>query len=186
MIGDLKTNRVIFPCGIKQGIREFAFYISKQETNLVTVGSRKFYVYRYEGKLNGMVNAVVLISYPENAFHDPKALRAFVCTDVSLTTTEILDAYVERWSIELFFRQSKGKLALDKYQIRSSQGIHRYWLIMSFLHLISKNRSKRLPLISPVGILPQGSLHFNLCPILKGKTDIFLIKNCYILNQAVP
>lgn len=36
--------------------------------------------------------------------------------------------------MELFFRQSKGKLALDKYQIRSRKGIQRYWLIMSLLH----------------------------------------------------
>ena len=135
-IGALRTNRVIFPCGIKRGIREFALYISKEKTSLVTAGSRKFYIYRYEGKLNGIDNAVVLISYPENAFHNPKALRAFVCTDVSLTTMEILNAYVERWPVELFFRQSKGKLALDKYQIRSSQGIHRYWLLMSLVHLL--------------------------------------------------
>ena len=135
-IGALKTNRVIFPCGIKQGIHEFALYISKEETSLVTVGSRKFYIYRYEGKLNGIDNAVVLISYPENAFHNPKGLRAFVCTDVSLTTMEILNAYVKRWPVELFFRQSKGKLALDKYQIRSSQGIRRYWLLMSLVHLL--------------------------------------------------
>jgi len=88
-----------------------------------------------------MDNAVVLIGYPENAFHNLKALRAFVCTDVPLITEEILDAYVERWPIELFFRQSKGKPALDKYQIRSSQGICRYRLIMSLVHLICCTRT---------------------------------------------
>lgn len=102
----------------------------------MTVGRHKFYIYWYEGRLNGMDNAVVLISYPENAFHNPKALRAFVCMDVSLTTEEILEAYAERWPIELFFRQSKEKLALDKYQLRSSQGIRRYWLVMSLVHLL--------------------------------------------------
>lgn len=71
--------------------------------------------------MNGIDNAVVLISYPENTFHNPKARSAFGCTDVSLTTKEILDAYVRRWLVELFFRQSKGKLALDKYQIQSSR-----------------------------------------------------------------
>lgn len=40
------------------------------------------------------------------------------------------------WPIELFFRQSKSKLALDKYQIRSKQGIQRYWLIMSLVHYL--------------------------------------------------
>ena len=138
MVGALKTNRIIFPCGIRQGISEFAQHIRKEDcdVNLVTVGKRRYYVYRYEGKVNGIGDAVVLITYPENAFHVPKALRAFLCTDVSLTTREILDTYVERWPVELFFRQSKGKLAMDKYQIRSSKGIRRYWLLMSLVHLL--------------------------------------------------
>ena len=54
--------------------------------------------------------------------------------DVSLSTNEILPNYVCRWPIEVFFRQCKDKLALDSYQIRSAQGIRRYWLIMSFAH----------------------------------------------------
>ena len=73
-------------------------------------------------------------AYPEKAFGKPKALRAFLCMDVSLSTNEILDNYVCRWPIEVFFRQCKDKLALDSYQIRSAQGIRRYWLIMSFAH----------------------------------------------------
>ncbi|RHV10870.1 hypothetical protein DXB83_10435 [Blautia sp. OM06-15AC] len=32
------------------------------------------------------------------------------------------------------FRQCKTKLALDSYQIRSAQGIRRYWLLMSLEH----------------------------------------------------
>ena len=80
---------------------------------------------------------MVLISYPKDAFHLPKALRAFISTDISLSTREILDKYVERWPVELFFRQSKDKLAFDKYQIRSSKGTRRYWLLMSLAHLIA-------------------------------------------------
>ena len=102
--------------------------------DLVTVKKRNYYVYRYEGKLNGIENAVVLLSYPEKAFGKPKALRAFLSIDVSLSTNEILSCYVCRWSIEVFFRQCKDKLALDSYQIRSTQGIRRYWLLMSLAH----------------------------------------------------
>ena len=43
---------------------------------------------------NGIDNAVVLISYPKDAFHVPKALRAFISMDVSLSTQDILDKYV--------------------------------------------------------------------------------------------
>ncbi len=80
---------------------------------------------------------MVLISYPKEAFLEPEALRAFISTDVSLSTNEILDKYLERWPIEVFFRQSKGRLAFDKYQIRSSKGIQRYWLLMSLAHFIA-------------------------------------------------
>ena len=138
-IGALRTNRILYPCGIKQKVSEFALHLRKTDAgvSLVTVGSRSYYVYRYEGSLNGIENAVVLISYPKDAFHVPKTLRAFISTDVSLSTREILDKYVERWPIEVFFRQSKDKLSFDRYQIRSSEGIRRYWLLMSLAHLLA-------------------------------------------------
>ncbi|MFR1372622.1 MAG: hypothetical protein ACLSA0_21315 [Eisenbergiella massiliensis] len=41
----------------------------------MTVGSREFYVYRYEGELNGIPNAAVILSYPKDGFENPKALR---------------------------------------------------------------------------------------------------------------
>ena len=137
-IGALKTNRMLYPFGMKKKLSEFAVLVSvsRSDFNLVTVKNQKYYVYRYEGKLNGIENAVVLLSYPEKAFGNPKALRAFLCTDVSLTTDEILSYYVCRWPIEVFFRQCKDKLALDTYQIRSAKGIRRYWLLMSPAHYI--------------------------------------------------
>lgn len=137
-IGALKTNRMLYPSGIRKKLSEFAalLSVSRSDFHLVTVKNRKYYVYRYEGKLNGIENAVVLLSYPEKAFGNPKALRAFLSTDVSLTTNEILSYYVCRWSIEVFFRQCKDKLALDNYQIRSAKGIQRYWLLMSLAHYI--------------------------------------------------
>ena len=131
-IGALKTNRIIYPAGIRQNISKFAQLICKTDlnVNLVTVGKRQYYVCRYEGHLNDLEHAVVLISYPKDAFGVPRALRAFICTDISLSTQEILNYYLERWTIEVFFRQAKQKLALDKYQIRSSRGIRRFWLLM--------------------------------------------------------
>lgn len=135
-IGALKTNRIIYPCGIRTKVSEFALHLKKTDpgVSLVTVGSREFYVYRYEGELTDIPNAAVIISYPKEAFGNAKALRVFISTNVGLCTQEILDTYTKRWPIELFFRQSKSKLALDKYQIRSQKGIQRYWLIMSLVH----------------------------------------------------
>lgn len=87
-------------------------------------------------RMHYIENAVVLLSYPEKAFGNPKALRAFLSTDVSLSVGETLSYYTGRWPIEIFFRQCKDKLALDSYQIRSAQGIRRYWLLMSMAHFM--------------------------------------------------
>jgi len=136
-IGAMKTNRIIYPQGIRVSISEFAAkYIEKNDVDLVTVNGRKYYVYRYEGKLNGIDNSVVLLSWPEQAYKNPKALRAFICTDISLETTTILEYYSRRWCIETFFGQSKDTLGFGKYQIRSIKGIERLWTFMSLCHLL--------------------------------------------------
>ena len=90
---------MVYPFGIKKKLNEFAALLSVTylDFHLVTVKNQKYFVYRYEGKLNGIENAVVLSSYSEKAFGIPKALRAFLSTDVSLSTDEILTYYVFRW-----------------------------------------------------------------------------------------
>lgn len=131
-IGALKTNRIIYPQGVRISIRDFAgTCIRKSDASLVTVGKESYWVYRYEGNLNGLDNAVVLISYPEKAFGKLDALRAFLCTDMELNTAMILRYYQNRWDIEVFFKQQKSIFGFDGYQIRSAKGIERFWLILS-------------------------------------------------------
>ena len=103
---------------------------------LVSVGKRKYWIYRYDGQINGTDGAAVILTYPENAFGKPKALRAFLCTNADLSVEYILNLYTKRWPVEVFFRTTKGKLALDKYQIRSATGIRRFWLLMSLTHFL--------------------------------------------------
>jgi len=137
-IGALRTNRLIYPNSVKQQVKEFALSIQKNDAkvHLVTVNKRKFWVYRYEGHMKTLENAAVLLCYPEQDFGKPSALRVFMSSDVSLTDKEILNYYTCRWDIEVFFRQSKNQLALDKCQLRTEQGIKCFWLILSFVHFL--------------------------------------------------
>ena len=81
---------------------------------------------------------MVLICYPVSAFGQEKALRTFICTNTDLVSDEeILNLYAVRWEIEVYFRDCKNKLALDKYQIRSAKGIKRFWLISSLAYLLA-------------------------------------------------
>lgn len=143
-IGALKTNRILRPYGIKCSVSKFATALKECSMPFctVTVKGHQYNIFRYEGSLNGIDNAVVLISFPVDAMDNPKTLRAFISTDVSLSTEDILNIYVNRWEIEIFFRDCKTKLAFDRYQIRSRKGINRFWLITSLAHFVSCSQSK--------------------------------------------
>ena len=137
-IGAIKTNRLVTIVGGKLQLGQLAAaaLLAGLNADLVTVGKRQFFVSSFRVTIEGIGEVVVLLSYPREAFGKPSALRAFLCTDCSLSITEILDHYVVRWNIEVFFRNAKQKLSFDKYQIRSSTGIKRFWLLMSLAHFI--------------------------------------------------
>lgn len=122
-IGALRTNRVIYPKGIGIQIKEFAKYVSKNDVYPVKVNGRVYYTYRYEGNLNGIENAVVILTWPKKKFDKKETVCAFLCTDMELSTKEILHYYSSRWPIEIYFRNSKSNLGLDMYRVRSTKAI---------------------------------------------------------------
>lgn len=137
-IGAIKTNRIVSLEGDKLQLGQLAtaLQLAGLNADLVTVGKRQFFVYSCKVEIKEIGPVVILLSYPREAFGMPCALRAFVCTDISLSVMTILEHYVVRWNIEVFFRHAKQKLAFDKYQIRSATGIKRFWLIMSLAHFL--------------------------------------------------
>lgn len=145
-IGSLKSNRILFPYGARLSVSELAKKLAQAQCqelfHIVTVKGRRYWVYRYEGKLNKIENAVVLLCYPVKAFGNAKALRAFISTNVALSDQEVLDFYTIRWEIEVYFRDCKNRLALDKYQIRSAKAISRFWLIAVLAYLIASFESE--------------------------------------------
>lgn len=124
-IGRIKSNRVIYPAGIKTNVKKFSSYIRTNETSLVTASNNKYYVYRYEGKLNDIENVVVLISWTKNDLSDNPAFT--ISTDVSLDNKTIISYYEKRWDIEVSYRYHKTALGFDEFQIQSLKSIHRYW-----------------------------------------------------------
>ncbi|EPZ37669.1 hypothetical protein C289_2296, partial [Anoxybacillus ayderensis] len=62
VIAMLKTNRILYPRGIAIQAKEFAQYIEPKDTHLVTVKGERYRVYRYEGALKGLDDAVVLLA----------------------------------------------------------------------------------------------------------------------------
>lgn len=136
VIGALKTNRIIYPAGIRTQVKQFATHITPQNTDLVTVGQEQYHVYRYEGALNDLAVGVVVLCWPANESIEAKNLRCFLSTDTELSTQQILDYYSERWTIETYFKQVKGYLGFQGIQVRHKRAINRYWLLIQFAYLL--------------------------------------------------
>jgi hypothetical protein len=69
----------------------------------------EFYVFRYDGKLNDIEKAAVLLCWPADAFGESYALTAFLCMNPALSTSRILELYIERWNVETFLSQISDK-----------------------------------------------------------------------------
>lgn len=75
LIGAMKTNRILYPNGHKTSALDVAKSLLPDQLHPVTVKGRTYLVHRYEGPLNKISHAVVLLSYPVNAFGQSGALR---------------------------------------------------------------------------------------------------------------
>ena len=120
----------------------------------MTIGGEKYRVYRYDGALNDIEHGVVLLCWSWEASMEPKNMRCFLSTDTDLTTEQILTYYSHRWSIELYFKQVKGRLGFNKTQVRSIQVIKRYWILVQFAYLFLGYLMTRL-LPMPYRLLEQ-------------------------------
>ncbi|OOM58895.1 hypothetical protein CLOBI_37280 [Clostridium beijerinckii] len=147
-IGRIKSNRVIYPAGIKIGVDKFSKHIMPNKTSIVTAGNNKYYVYRYEGKLNDIENAVVLISWNKQDLSDNPCF--LISTDISLDNQTIISYYEKRWNIEVSYRYHKSSLGFDEFQVESTKSINRYWsmvfLTYTFLEIFRVKNSKTLKL----------------------------------------
>lgn len=128
VIGYVKSNRTIFPCGVKIKVSGVMKSIEPSALDLVTVEGKEYRVYRYEGKVGTFDNAVLLISYEVKK----GGLEAPVCIlsiDIELDSETILRYYSVRWTIETSYQYLKENLGFDEYKVRNLVSIERYMLL---------------------------------------------------------
>ncbi|BBW98601.1 hypothetical protein GsuE55_34340 [Geobacillus subterraneus] len=82
----LKTNRILYPKSIAIQAKKFARYIEPNDTRLVTVGNERYRVYRYEGAIHGLDDAVVRLAWKADQPMTPDHLS----TDRELSDEDIL------------------------------------------------------------------------------------------------
>lgn len=134
LIGAIKNNRILYPDGHRCSAQDYAAIRPNGQYHLVTVGGHEYWIHRYEGTLSGIDKAVILLSYPKDAFGSKKALRVFIGSDSGLSDVEILSHYTHRWKIEVMFKQQKMYMGLKSFMVRSAKAIDRLFVILPLAH----------------------------------------------------
>lgn len=134
LIGAMKSNRILYPEGKRTSAADLAASLDPGHFHPVTVKGRTYMVYRYEGALNKIRQAVVLLSYLAEAVGKKQALRVFLCSDLSLSDEEILTYYANRWTIEVFFRSHKRYMGLKSFMVRTAKAFDRLLIILTLAH----------------------------------------------------
>lgn len=131
LIGAMKSNRILYPDGMRTSASDYAASRTQDQFHLVTVKGQEYFVHRYEGPLNKLKKAVVLLTYPKGKFGVCNTLKVFLCSDFTLTDAEILEHYTHRWKIEVMFKQQKRYLGLKSFMIRTATAIDRFLIILT-------------------------------------------------------
>jgi len=132
-IGAVKSNRLIFPRGNrKKGVQigTYARSLRFSDLDYVTVNGQVYYTYTYLGKINGMRKVKIVISWPKDALFLPKAMKAFISTDIKMSGRQLLHHYTKRWPIEVFFREANRRLGMKHCQVHSNKAVIRYQYIL--------------------------------------------------------
>lgn len=82
-----------------------------------------------------------------------KQWHAFLCTDLELDASEILNYYTRRWAIEVFFKDAKQMLYLGKEQSKTFDAVVSSYSIVMLRYLLLVYIISKQRIIGPVGPL---------------------------------
>ncbi|MDX6152660.1 transposase [Marinococcus sp. PL1-022] len=127
------ANRVLDTAPMPLPARDWAQRARQvEDPDLVTVRITTYEMVRFQGRLKGGLSGVVVGSRA-SASHE--AYRFFFSTDSSMTAEDVLSWYQNRWAIETFFQEAKGKLSMGGYRLRIASAIRRYLLLLQTVGL---------------------------------------------------
>ncbi len=107
-LGTIKTNRIILPKGYRPNgiqLKQFAKTLSLHDLDLVTVQSERYYTYLYKGRIRGGHVVNIILSSPQTAPLEEKALRCFMSHDLKMSAKQLLKHYTKCWSIPYQWRK---------------------------------------------------------------------------------
>ncbi len=159
----LKRNRNLFMQGFQlrdaQGqpiplpangvikVEEFVPLIPSSADHLVEIADRRYGCFSVCTRLSGIGKVRLVISFQSADLSGSYPVLGTNCTGWSAKQT--LSTYLQRWTIETFYRDGKQRLGLDQYRVRSLSAMQSHWCLVfvaySLLHLAGLPSSSKPP-----------------------------------------
>lgn len=78
LTGAMKSNRILYPNGIRISARVYVATRTQGQFHLVTMKGQEYFVHRYDCPLSKLKRAVVLLTYPKEKFEVCNTLKVFL------------------------------------------------------------------------------------------------------------
>ncbi|NJK52446.1 MAG: transposase [Leptolyngbyaceae cyanobacterium SU_3_3] len=158
----LKRNRKLSLCGFQlrdaQGqpialpssemkVEDFVPLIPPTAYRKLEIEQQSYWCFSFCARLSGLGKVRLVISFQSADLSGTYAV--LVTNRLDWTAKQVLAQYLQRWTIETFYRDSKQLLGLDEYRMRSAVALQSHWCLVfvaySLLHLACLPSSSKPP-----------------------------------------
>jgi SRSO17 transposase len=127
-----KSNRLLLMNGKKISLIQYALSLPREAFKKVEVEAKEkkhtFWYFTKSVTMTNLGRVRVVITHDNQ---DLEGSPSFYLTNkTSWEVKKILGAYLKRWTIETFYRDSKQNLGLEDCELRNIKGIKRHWHLM--------------------------------------------------------
>ena len=143
-IGVAKKNRNFFPDGRDHDKRRLSQYgpnVLKRDGRWTSVKGKSYRLAERVGRLSKLGRVKLVFSRRSRE-------KGWICMTTNATrwgVTRVLSYYLNRWPIEVLFKESKQYLGLGDYQVLRYRSIERYLCLVLIAHLLLTHLAASAP-----------------------------------------
>jgi SRSO17 transposase len=152
-VAGCKINRLIQTGNGYVSLSDYLQTLPKEDFKKVSVktreGERSFWTFAKNVSLKNHNQRVrVVFSYlDETLAGEPKVLAT---NRLNWDVKTVLETYLLRWKIDVFYRDAKQELGLEDYEVRKLSGLKRHWLMVFLADTLLQLNSKADKLVESV------------------------------------
>ena len=141
-VGAVKSNRIFTPNGSTHK-RKISEYISglfrwRGRKNKIQGSNKIHYLVEQKGWLSKVGAINLVCSRRENE----ETILTLATNDSTLSAKEVVEAYRNRWAIEVLFKDAKQHLGLGDYQLLKYQAVEKYLQLVMCAHCLLTHQAK--------------------------------------------